>query len=313
MCRHRLQIERHVKMTPNRMRHFATAVVSMVKHIVRRWGEDRVSALAAEIAFFAMLSVFPFLIAVAAALGSLDSVVGADAADRVRDQLIDRLDTILTDKASGAVDAARKTFERTQGNVLSVALLGSVWSLSRSMDAALNAVAIVYGRPRQRSWWRKRLRAGLVALGAVITVAITATLFVVGPFFGNGVAIARHFGFGEGFLTFWTWFRLPFAFAVFVGFAAVLFHVASDRPLPWRRNAPGAVATGVLWIGVSTGLQLYLRLAGNGPEIYAALGGALILLLWLYLLALSLIFGAELNRALTPVSGADLESRRDLT
>ncbi len=86
-----------------------------------------------------------------------------------------------------------------------------------------------------------------------------------------------------------------------VGWATLLFSAGALRRSSWRRELPGAVAVAVAWLAASVGLRVFVGLAARSSRVFGVfgvLGGALILLLWLYLLALGLLFGGELNAAL---------------
>ena len=101
------------------------------------------------------------------------------------------------------------------------------------------------------------------------------------------------------------WFRWPVVFVVVVCWAASLYHLAPRRRTPWRTDLPGAVVGTVWWLAVSLGFRVYLDAASSGMNaVVGLLGGALSLLIWLYLLAMGLLVGAEINRVLS--------DRRDL-
>ncbi len=87
------------------------------------------------------------------------------------------------------------------------------------------------------------------------------------------------------------------AFLVLVGWAAVVFHSVPHAHAGWRAHFGGAALTGALWLMASGGLRLYLQLFGGNP-VFGVLGGALVVLLWMYLLSLALLLGAELNAVL---------------
>jgi hypothetical protein len=117
------------------------AVASEVRKEV---SDDRLTGLAAEMAFFVVLSVFPGLIVLAATLGSLDSLVGQEVAAEAQDIVIDFLRRILTDEASPVIEVAQDLFTEQRGGVVTVSLLGSFWSLTRGFTA-MGADLVVIG------------------------------------------------------------------------------------------------------------------------------------------------------------------------
>lgn len=288
----------------------ALGVVRRIHRIGDLWAEHRVTALSAEIAFFAMLSLFPALLAIAAALGALENVVGAEVADRVQSEVIQRLDSIFTDQASGSIDNVRAVFEQSSRGIVFFAAIASIWAISRTMHSVMGALSIVYSVEEPRSWVETRLLALLFSVLSILAVSATLTLFVVGPLVGTSATIADELGFEQGFVTFWRWVRYPLAFVLLGCFAAIVFHLAPNGRRQWRWDAAGAAVTTVLWLASSVGLRLYIELASAGNGIYAVLGGALIVLVWLYLLGMSLILGAEANVAVIRWHDAKLARER---
>ena len=129
-------------------------------------------------------------------------------------------------------------------------------------------------------------------------LAVVLGMFVIGPLLGLGHRLAGWLGLGRLFAFAWNWLRWPFACALLMGWATLVYSIAPNRRTRWRHELPGAVLATVLWLAVSLGFAGYLRLAAAGNKILGLLGGGLILLVWLYLLALALLVGGELNGVL---------------
>lgn len=269
--------------------------------------KDRVTGLAAEIAFFGVLSIFPGLLMVTAALGTVESLVGSDLAMQSKRQILDFLDLILTDEASGAITAIESLFEESRSSLLTLASLFALVGLSRSFAVVVGALNLAYGTSEERPWLHRRLLGLALSIGTLALVLLTLILIVVGPLLGHGSDIASIFGLGDAFVVAWSVLRWPVAFLMLVAWAATLFHLAPSKPLPrWRNELPGAVFTAVLWLVVSLGLNIYLQLAADANPVFGVLGGGLILLIWLYLLSVALLLGGELN----PIMASYLENRR---
>lgn len=262
------------------------------------------SGLAAEVAFFGVLSLFPALLALAAALGFAGHLLGPDVADAAQQQIVDWLTTFLTDRASGTVDAVRHLFDQESGDVLTFALLASVWSASRGTSAVIRAVAVIHEVEDRRSWWRRRAVGLVLLVASVIAIAAALAMFVLGPLLGFGRAAANQFGFGDVYAAAWSLVRYPLALVVIAAWAALVYHLAPDEDRSWRADLPGAVFTAFGWLAASFALRLYVLVAGGGNQVFGVLGGALIVLVWLYLLANALLLGAELNAALALGQGS---------
>ena len=273
-------------------------VVPVLRKMWTEWGADRVPDNAASVAFSAVLSLLPAFLALAAMLGTLDSVVGGDVAERVQEQVLEFLGTVLTSEADGTLEAARNLFEEERPGLLTFSLLIAIWTVSRAFAALVRALDVIYDLDEHRSWLGIRATALLIALGSVVAASLMLVAIVVGPLFGTGGQIADEIGLGDQFVFLWDVFRLPFAFVILVIWAATIFHVAPDHHTPWRYDVPGAVLTGVLWLVFSGGLRIYLQLAQAGNAVFGALGGALIVLLWFWLLSLAVLIGGELNQVL---------------
>jgi membrane protein len=266
---------------------------------VKRSADDRVGGLAAEVAFFAVLSLFPGLLVLAAALGSLDSLAGEAVAQRAETLVLHSLGAVLTDRATGVIDTARDLFARQRRGVLTSAVLLGAWTLWSGFAAVIRALDLAYGLRERRSWINLRLTS--LALAALSVVMLTSVLGIVvlGPLLGHGRGFAARLGYGRAYIFAWDWLRAPIAFTLLIVWAATLYHLAPNHRDPWRHGLPGALAAALLGLGASLGFSAYLRLAGGMNQVFGVLGGGLILLVWLYLMSLALLLGGELNALLS--------------
>jgi membrane protein len=269
----------------------------LFREVINKADRDRLLGLAAEAAFFAVLTLFPALLVVAAVLGQLGSIVGEDNAIRVEQAALDFLDRLLTDKASGAINTVQQLFD-TGANALTFASLLALVSLSTAFATLVNTVNISYDVPETRGWWRRRWLGLLLGLGSVLTGAVALTLLVVGPLFGQGAEVVGRIGLGSEYEFLWSYVRWPVAFGGLVLWATTMDHFMPDRRTKWRYDLPGGLLTALLWLAASWGLNLYLDLVVTASPLFGALGGGLILMTWFYLLCVALLAGAELNAIL---------------
>jgi membrane protein len=298
----------------------------LVREVVNKADRDRLLGLAAESAFFAVLTLFPALLVVAAVLGQLGNLVGSESARAVEGAVVDFLDELLTENARGAIDTVEDLF-RTGSEALTIATLLALASLSTAFSTLVNTVNIVYDVPETRGWWRRRWLGLLLGFGTVLTGAIAVTLLVVGPAFGAADAgfIDRIGLSSTGFV--WVYLRWPVAFAALVLWATTMDHLMPNRRVRWRYDLPGGLLTAILWLAASYGLNVYLELVVTSSPVFGALGGGLILMTWIYLLCVALLAGAELNAILlarrrhraalraelAPTQQEQPEQERDLT
>ena len=255
--------------------------------------------LSAEIAFFALLGLFPAVVVFAAALGSLDVVLGEGAAADTEQWLLDQVHEVF-----GSDNTLRPTiaelFERSNAGLITVGIALTIYASSRGFVAVVRALDVAYDHEERRSWLSSRVLGFGLTASTILVAALVATMVVVGPLLGGGEEVARRLGAGSAFTTAWEWLRWPVVFAVVVSWATSVYHIGSRRQAPWLRDLPGAVVATVWWLVVSAGFRAYLELASSGVNaVFGLLGGALSLLLWLYLLAMGLLAGAGLNMALS--------------
>ena len=269
----------------------------LVREVVNKADRDRMLGLAAETAFFAVLTLFPTLLVVAAVLGQLGNIVGEDNALRVEQAVLDFLDQLLTDSASGAITTVRDLFQ-TGTNALTFATLLALASVSTAFSTLINTVNIAYDVPETRGWWRRRWLGLLLGFGTVLTGAVAVTLLVIGPLFGRAEDVVGQIGLGPEYEFLWAYTRWPVAFGALVLWATTMDHLMPNRRTRWRYDLPGGLLTALLWLAASYGLNLYLEVVVTSSPVFGALGGGLILMTWFYLLCVALLAGAELNAIL---------------
>lgn len=272
-------------------------LVRTVADVVRKSDRDRLLALSAETAFFAVLTLFPALLAATAVLGSLAAFVGQGTARTVEQAVLDFLDRLLTSSADGVVETVRGLFD-SSGNALTAATLLALVSVSTAFSTMINTVTITYDVPETRGWWRRRWLGLLLGTGTIITGALAVTLLVVGPLFGRGLDVVAGVGLGSEYAAVWDYARFPVAFVALVLWAMTLYHLAPPLRGRWRRELPGALLAALLWLLASAGLNVYLKVVVTRSPILGALGGGLILMTWFYLLCAALLIGGELNAIL---------------
>lgn len=270
----------------------------MARALARQWRADRVTGLAAEVAFFAMLAIFPALLATAAVLGSLDSVAGRELAAQAENAILAALDRIFTNEAQGVLDTVRGMFGEDRTGILTLGALGALFAAARGFVGVVRALDVAYDLPERRSWFQLLPTAVVLALGSVAVAAVMLAMLVLGPVLGGGREVAGAIGLGDAFAIFWDFLRAPVAFVALVLWAATVYHRGPDHDTAWRRQLPGALLAATSWLVVSLGFRLYLRVAAQGNQVFGVLGGAMTLLVWLYLLGIGLLLGGELNAIL---------------
>ena len=273
-------------------------LVMAVRVVLDDWRRDRIAGLAAEVAFWGTLSIFPALLVCTSALGFLSGVAGQDVAQQAQEHILSWLSRTLGATSQGVVDTVRQLFERPSPNLFSVGLIALIWTAARGFNAVIRALDVVYSIDEMRSWIRLRLLALALAFGSLLVGSLTIAMLVAGPLLGRGSGVVDALGLGATVETVWTWVRLPLGAAILIAWATTVFHVAPhhQQRTPWRWDLPGALLTAALWLIGHVGLLVYLDVASQSANaVFGILGGALTLMLWLYVLALGVLLGGELN------------------
>jgi len=278
----------------------------VVCDIADEWSKDRVGGLAAEIAFFALLGFFPTVIVLAAALGSVDGILGESTAVDVENWLVGQLIDIFG--ANNVDRTVTELFDSSNSGAFTIGALLAVYAASRGFVAVVRALDVAYDHKQQRNWLSTRLVGFGLTLLTVLVAAVVLILIVVGPLIGEGGELAEKLGVDGWFTVLWDWVRWPFVFTVLVGWATTVYHLAPNHRSPWKLEIPGAVVASVWWAAVSLGFNAYLDVATSGANaIFGLLGGALSLLFWLYLMAMGLLLGAEINSLTASRLGLSIE------
>lgn len=283
----------------------------VVVRLLRSVINDRVTGLAAEMAFFALLSLVPLIVAIGAALGYLERFVGAEQIAAVESAAIDALVVVFRRETAQEVLApfVRGMLSQERTGLALGSLLVTVYLASRVFTATIRALDLAYNVDERRGFLAQRGLAVLFAFVAVIVFVLTLAFTVVGPLLGGGRALADRLGLGDLFAILWSVGRWPMLVLVVIAFLAALYRMGPQVDNRLRDCLPGAVLGVVLWILVSVGFRLYLEVGGpqapqfgEEEEVLAAAGrlvGALVAtILWIYLSGVAILVGGELNAEL---------------
>jgi len=278
--------------------------------------QDRVPGLAAEVAFFALLSLPALLLMLLGSLGFIADALGPEGRAELNRLVFEVPRTFLTQGTYGSyADIARNVVREGRADVVSFGALLSLWTGSLAVARSLDTVTIAYGIDDPRPIWRRRLLAlGLTVSGLTVAVAILPAL-VLGPRVVGLIASPSFERAADRLvdLLFWPGISL-FILLVLASF----YHLATPGRTPWRRDLPGAVLAVILWVLAAVGLRLYVTYSLSSRGVYGQLAAPLAVVLWLYVTAFAGLLGAELNAEVEKLwshrahrGGATRRSRRD--
>jgi membrane protein len=265
-----------------------------------------VTLTAGGLAYYWFLAIFPLLIAAVALVTLLrlpESTVNT---------LKNGIETALPGEAAeiltSAVDSAQT---QTRGG-LAVVLIGvgiALWSASSGIAGMLSGLNVAFDVAEDRKFLKKRLVSFLL-LGALLVLGgVAIALLIFGKPLGEWLQDLIPVG-ETLFVIAWTAARWIVTLIVVTTLFALFFYLGPNRDAPaWKWVSPGGIVATVLWLAASVAFSLYISSFGSYGETYGALAGVVILILWLYLTAVAILVGGELNAELERQSEAVTKQR----
>lgn len=271
---------------------------------------DRLPGLAAETSFYVILSLPALIVAVIAAIPAfLPTIDGQDWQDELVARALEVASVALTQSTLDSIrlePLLRDLLEGGGVGVVSTAFVAAIWVASRAVKVVLTTTALVYGGSSTRAGWLQRLIGFTVTLGALVVGTILAPLLLAGPAFAEQAEEWFEIDLGP-LVAIWRAAYWPTVVLLAMLAIAALYRIAVPRRERWWRDLPGAaVATGV-WLLGSGGLRVYGAWLAGTDSVYGPLAGPIVALLWLWLTALAVLFGAELNASLARSSASDAD------
>jgi len=271
----------------NRSRFFKRLWLFLIR-LQREIGYDDCMGMAAQIAYYTMLGLFPFLIFVMSFLGTFP------LGEALQPHLLEELELQMPLEAAHYVtDTVLNILPDSSLGALSLGLLVSLWGASMAIGAMITTINRAYNIRPQRNMVVQKLYA--IALTLVLSVLwlMSMTIVFVGP--GITQEIFQFLGIASETNTFWTSIRLPMAFAFGVAALSILYYVAPEAKQKFRWILPGAFTAALLWMVASSGFRIFLRNFGAYNATYGSLAAVVILLVWLWLSGFVFLLGAEIN------------------
>jgi membrane protein len=249
----------------------------------------RVTGLAAEAAFFTLLSLPPLVLGLIGTLGHFRSMLGNDTVTDIRTWVIEKAQTVLTEQSVDTVVKPLLDDVLRGGRVelVSLSFLVSLWAGSRALNVYVDTITIAYGLSGVRGVVRTRLRAFFLYIGGLGVGLVIIPVMVAGP-----TLVLRWLPEGARVLHLLYW---PVLIIVSVVFLASLYYLSVPARTAWWRGLPGGGVALAIWALGSLILRLYLDGSASGVTVYGSLGAAIAVLAWLYVTALAVLIGAALN------------------
>lgn len=250
----------------------------------------RAFTIAAALAFYFLLSMVPLLLVFSSLLQFLP------IPDIFQQSLNLMAELVPPDAMTLVERIVSDILTPNRGKLLSFGVLGYLWAASGGFSSLIESLDIAYDVRVSRPWWRDRIRALILTFTSGGLVSLSMFLLLGGPHFGHFLSeifpvplIIEHL---------WPVLRVTLIGATFVTALEVVYYLGPNSRHSFLSTLPGAVLAIGIWLLGSSGLNYYLSHLSNYNATYGSMGALIGLMLWLYITALAILIGAELNAEL---------------
>lgn len=263
-------------------------ISAFLKELLFRFGDDEVAGLSAQLAYFFLLSLFPFMIFLVTLIGFLP-VTEDDILNLISRYAPGQTLTMIEDNLSYLMN-------NRNGSLLSIGIIGALWSASNGINAVIIAFNRAYDVGENRSYFKSRLISIFLTVAMIIVISIALLL----PVFGKaiGIYVSSFLGLSDRFLALWNAFRWVSSFVILIIVLACLYIMAPNKSVNVKEALIGATFATVGWQLVSLAFSYYVNSIGNFSATYGSLGGVIVLMIWFYLSGMIIILGGEINAML---------------
>ncbi|GAA3404747.1 YihY/virulence factor BrkB family protein [Paenibacillus hodogayensis] len=260
----------------------------LVKALLKRCREDEVAALGAQLSYYSVLAFFPFLIFVVSLIGF---------ANLSSDDFMEDLILVLPGETGNTVsDIIAEVTANRSGTLMSIGMLTTIWAASNGMNALIKGLNKAYDRQESRPFWKVR---GLAVLSTVLLAVFIP--FVMGLLiFGKAISgyVFQLADYSGSFEAMWGIARYALPIVALAVVFLLLYWIVPDRKMAIREAVPGTLFTTFGLLVTSAGFSFYVNNFGTYTKTYGSLGGIIVLLIWLYMSAMIVMIGGEINAAL---------------
>lgn len=268
------------------MAHHATSPIRYVRVFLKRIDEDEVFGLSAQLAYYFLLSLFPFLIFSL----SLLSYIGITS-----DSVLNLVQDYAPKSAFDLIKSnLHSVLGKQHGGLLSFGILATIWTASNAINAIIRGLNRAYNVEENRNFFLARGMAILLTIAMIVVIVVALAFPVFGEVIGH--FIFSHISLEQSHLT-WLWdvLRWLFSFLLIILVFSCLYYFAPNKKLQMRDVIIGAVIAAVFWQVASYGFSFFVGNIGHFSVTYGSLGGIIVLMIWFYITAMIVIMGGEIN------------------
>ena len=273
--------------------------INLLIHLIAKIKKDDVFALASQLAYYLVLSFFPFML-------FLMTLVGFS--DLSSTEILEGLSVVLP---KTILELTQSTVKEVSDNqytgLLGLSVLLMIWTASSAFKAIIKSVNKAYNFKENRSF----IKISIISMLGILALALTIMLALAMLVFGNviGEYIKNSNQLYEMILIIWNIFRYAFIFIIMIFIFASIYKLAPAKELKWKEVIPGSIFSTIGWILVSFGFSFYIDNFNNYSRFYGSLGAVFILMTWLFLISIIIILGVEINFVTSEVKNKTNVSR----
>ncbi|PCC98199.1 YihY/virulence factor BrkB family protein [Halopseudomonas pelagia] len=271
---------------------------TLIKRSFREFDNNDMSTYAAALAFRALLSLFPFLLFLTATLSFFNL---PEFFNWLRQQAAVAFPGMVMEMVDPVIDQLQKD----NNSILSISIVMALWVSSTGMRSLMNAMNNAYGVQESRPAWKLFPLSIGFTLGMALLLMVAAGFMVIGPTAAEW--LANQVGMKDLWVLFWSWLRWPIVVFILMFVVAMIYYLTPDVEQEFRFITPGSVIAVMVWIAASIGFGIFARNFGNFQLFYGGIGAVIILLLYFYISASVMLYGAQLNAVVEHASAEGKE------
>lgn len=262
---------------------------SLLKRTISQFLVHDMQTHARAVTYQVLFSLFPFIIFFIALLGFFDL-------SNLFDWLRRRSEVFFLMQTAPQMNVILDQLQQRRHGMLSFGVGFSLWASSSAMRSMMKALNVVYGVKEGRPAWKRYAVSVVTTLVVGTTLAMAVTLLLVRPTAMQ--ALFQHFGVDPVFAALWSWWlRWPAIVLLLTATVTVVYWAAPDVEQRFQFVTPGAFLAVLVWCVASIAFGYYVRNVSNFDQVYGSVGTVIVLLLYFFISAFILLFGAELNAA----------------
>ncbi|WP_257131603.1 YihY/virulence factor BrkB family protein [Bacillus sp. AFS017336] len=261
------------------------SIVAFGWDLTKKCMEDEIASRSAELAYYLMLSLFPFLIVLTQVITFLPLTT---------DEIMSFLSQYAPPDAMAIIKSnLQLIIGQSHGGVLSVGVIATLWASSNGINAIIRALNDAYNVEDKRNYFVTR---GVSVILTIIMIFVIVFALLI-PVFGKVIAkfVFEFLGISNDFLYTWSIIRWTLSFVILLIVFTVLYSIGPSKVVHIKKVFFGSLFATLGWIISSFGFAFYVDNFGNFTSHYGSLGGIIVLMIWFFISAMVVIIGGELN------------------